>query len=236
MSTSSVGTAAPESMQAPSPARLTRPEYAKRIGVNPATVWKWTQTGRITLGPDGRIDPEEADRQRSATESPLAIHQARKRQFEERRARMAAELAAAQAQAAPAPATPPEVHPEPAEPTAAAPRAPGGFSTHEELGLALKLETYRLQKAKAEQANLELDRAAGLLVERREVEYLLQDLAATLHSQLDGLAVQLAPALAAHRGDVAAMQGEIEGRLRDLLAELAQHLERKVQQHLGDAR
>jgi hypothetical protein len=232
MSLGSVGTAAPDAIQA----RLTRPQYAKRIGVNPATVWKWTQTGRITLGPDGLIDPEEADRQRAATESPLARHQTRKRQFEERRARMAAELAAAQAQGAPEDDAMPEDQPERAEPTAAAPRAPGGFSTHEELGLALKLETYRLQKAKAEQANLELDRAAGLLVERSEVEYLLQDLAATLHSKLDGLAVQLAPALAAHRGDVSAMQGELEGRIRDLLAELAQHVERKVQQHLGETR
>lgn len=103
----------------------------------------------------------------------------------------------------------------------------------DELSRALKLETYRLQKAKADQANLELDRAAGLLVERVEVEYLLADLAATLQSKLGSIPALLGPALAAHRGDVAAIHHELESVTRDLLTELAAHLERQGEAHLG---
>jgi hypothetical protein len=103
----------------------------------------------------------------------------------------------------------------------------------DELSRALKLETYRLQKAKADQANLELDRAAGLLVERVEVEYLLADLAATLQSKLGSIPALLGPALAAHRGDVGAIHQELEAVTRDLLTELAAHLERQGEAHLG---
>lgn len=181
--------------------------YARRLGVNPSTVNRWIKAGRISLRPDGLIDPVQADRERLATESPLPQHQSLKARWDAQR-----EAKAAAALSPPAPK----------------------LDTSEELGLALKLETYKLQKAKAEQANLELDKAAGLLVERSEVEYLLQDLAATLASKLDGMAVQLAPALATHRGDVSAMQSEIESFARDLLEGLSQHLERKVQQHLGN--
>ena len=178
--------------------------YARRIGVDPSTVTRWIQNGRISRLPNGLIDPEQADREREATESPLPHHQARKTQFEE-----------AKAEKAQAPA---DREPEPSS---------------EALGLALKRETWKLQKAKAEQANLELDKAAGLLVERSEVEFLLRDLAAMLQSQLDGMAAKLAPSLSAHRGDVTAIQSEIESFARDLLTELAAHLERQAQQHLG---
>ncbi|MDP2689896.1 MAG: hypothetical protein Q8P48_07260 [Deltaproteobacteria bacterium] len=37
--------------------------YAKRRGVSPEAVSKAVKTGRITAGPDGKIDPERADRE-----------------------------------------------------------------------------------------------------------------------------------------------------------------------------
>lgn len=185
--------------------RLSQNAYARRIGVNPGTVNRWIKQGRISIGDDRLIDPELADRERSATESPMPHHQARKAQFDEARAQRLTVRA-------------PEV---------------GQKSTSEEIGKALKLETYRLQKAKAEQANLELDRAAGLLVERSEVDFMLRDLALTLQASLEGMAAQLAPSLSANRGDVNALQAEIEAFARDLLAALAAHAERKAREHLG---
>lgn len=96
----------------------------------------------------------------------------------------------------------------------------------EKIGVALKLETYKLQKAKAETANLELDKAAGLLVERAEVDYVLADLGNTLRSSLESLADRLAPAIAVHRGDVAAIHAEIEGVSSDLLHEISEKMRR----------
>lgn len=101
-----------------------------------------------------------------------------------------------------------------------------GHINIEKLGAALKLETYKLQKAKAETANLELDKAAGLLVERSEVDYVLADLGNTLRASLESLADRLAPAIAVHRGDVAAIHAEIEGVSSDLLHEISEKMRR----------
>lgn len=101
-----------------------------------------------------------------------------------------------------------------------------GHINIEKLGAALKLETYKLQKAKAETANLELDKAAGLLVERAEVDYVLADLGNTLRASLESLADRLAPAIAVHRGDVAAIHAEIEGVSSDLLHEISEKMRR----------
>ena len=193
----------------PAAGLLSQAAYARHARVHPSTVNRWIQNGRISIRPDGLIDPTQADRERSASESPMPHHQARKAQIDaekEEAARHGGQVLddLAEAQSA------------------------------EEIGRALKMETYRLQKAKAEQANLELDRSAGLLVERSEVEYLLEDLAMTLQSKLQGMAALLAPSLSAHRGDVSAIQSEIEGFARDLLTELAAHLERKTKEHLDE--
>ena len=99
----------------------------------------------------------------------------------------------------------------------------------EKIGTALKIETYKLQKAKAEIANLELDRAAGLLVERAEVEYVLAEFASTFRYLLESLADRLAPAIAAHRGDVTAIHAEIELASTTLLNEMSEAMKRKGQ-------
>jgi len=98
----------------------------------------------------------------------------------------------------------------------------------EKIGTALKLETYRLQKAKAEIANLELDRAAGLLVERAEVEYVLAEFASTFRYLLESLADRLAPAIAVHQGDVTAIHAEIDMAAAALLNEMSEAMKRKM--------
>ena len=188
------------------PPRLLRQiDYARRCGVNPSTVTRWIQNGRIRVLDNGLIDAEDADRQRQLTESPLPHHQARKAQFDRQREQ---------------PHLDDQDH--------------GEGMESGEISRRLKLETYRLQKAKADQANLELDRSAGLLVERSEVEYLLADLAATLQSKLIALPALLAPSVASHRGDASAIAHELEGFARDLLTELASHIERQADAHLGE--
>lgn len=76
---------------------------------------------------------------------------------------------------------------------------PDGSATQlVKLASALKLETYKLQKAKAELANIELDKAAGALVERDAVDLVLADLGATIRSIIEQLPTRL---YAVHAGD-----------------------------------
>ena len=191
---------------------MNQAEYARHANVHPSTVGRWLEVGRISLGPDGRIDPEQADRERTATESPMPHHQARKAQIDAEKDRRA------QAEAQPHAAAPAPTQ-APAEPMPAM----------EKLGAALKLETYKLQKAKAEQANLDLDKAAGLLVERAAVEAVLADLGATLRSLLDSLPFRAAPSLARHRGDAEAIHVELQSIAADLLEEIVAHIHRKME-------
>lgn len=157
---------------------LTRAEFARARGVNRATVTKWIHAGRVEVDASGRIDPAAADHRLAVTESPQPHHQARLAQIEEARA---------QPREAPADTAPP-VSPR----TGSAEEQPG-MPPAEKLALAYKTEVYRHQKAKAELANLELDKAAGLLVERIAVESLLADLGATWRRLLGTLADRATP-------------------------------------------
>ena len=177
---------------------VSKSEFARLLGVHKGTVTKWADAGRIEVI-NGRIDVQEARRRLAATENPHPQAQA---QID----RHAADKAM---------------------------RMQVGSSTHstpalEKIGTALKLETYRLQKAKAEIANLELDRAAGLLVERAEVEYVLAEFASTFRYLLENLADRLAPAIAVHRGDVAAIHAEIDMASAALLTEMSEAMKRKM--------
>nr|SPS05537.1 protein of unknown function [Candidatus Nitrotoga fabula] len=97
------------------------------------------------------------------------------------------------------------------------------------VGLELKLATLRLQRAKAELANIEVDKAAGLLVERAEMDFVLADYGNTLRTKLLSLADRLAPAISAHRSDVSAIHAEIEGVAMNILNEISDELSRKME-------
>jgi hypothetical protein len=198
---------------------VTQAEFARMAGVNRSTVHKWVKAGRIAAEPSGLIDPDAAMKMREATESPLPHHQARKAQFFE--ARMGEGI------------DPPEK---------IAPRADsGGQATVEtgaataetpdvlDLGARLKLETWKLQKAKAERENMELDKLAGSLVERAEVDYVLADFGNTLRGLLEGLPDRLSGALAAHRGDVNAIHKALDDAAHDLLTEMSELMKRKME-------
>jgi hypothetical protein len=199
---------------------VTQAEFARMCGVNRSTVHKWIGAGRIQTEPSGLIDPEAAMRMRDATESPMPHHQARQAQFEQGR------IGGDEGQA-----------------EKNAPRADfGGQATAAtvaatidatddmlDLGARLKLETWKLQKAKAERENMELDKLAGSLVERAEVDYVLADFGLTLRGLLEGLPDRLSGALAAHRGDVNAIHKALDDTAHDLLTEMSELMKRKME-------
>lgn len=98
----------------------------------------------------------------------------------------------------------------------------------EKVSAALKLETYKLQKARAERENLELDKIAGLLVERSEVDYVLAEFGTLVRTLVEGQPDRLAGVLAAHGGDIHAIRKTLETAGYDLLNELADTIQRKM--------
>jgi phage terminase Nu1 subunit (DNA packaging protein) len=194
--------------------RITQAEFARMAGVNRSTVHRWIASGRIEADAQGLIDPEAAARMREATESPLPHHQARKAQFDEARSGDGLGQATSAQQSA----------------TSGQPPAADPMPAAEKIGTALKLETYKLQKAKAETANLELDKLAGSLVERADVDFVLSDFGNTLRGLMEGRADRLAPAIAAHRGDVGAIHKAIEDDSHDLLLAMSDTMKRKMEQ------
>lgn len=207
------------------PERITQAEFARRLGVERSTVHRWVKSGRIALGTDGLLDYAQAVRERDASESPLPKHQARKAQFDELRAGKASAAAAEAATGRSCDAS--------ATSDAAAPASASGFGTPDptgivDVGVAMKLETYKLQRAKAELANLELDKAAGLLVERAEVDFVLADFGAQVRAVLEGLADRLTPALDGHQGNTATLHKIIDDVAREGLETVADYMARKA--------
>lgn len=186
--------------------RLTQLEFAKlktdkKRVVNKSTVCRWIKSGRITLGGDGLIDKDQALRQLEMTESPAPHHQAAKAQIDE---------AKAEAQEVP------EMSQEPMTPV-------------ERIGLRLKMATMKEREAKAEMANIELDKAAGLLVERSEVDFMFADIGKTFAEKLCAIPDRYAPACAAHGGNNAAIHKELEDMVHDVLSDISEHLRRKAE-------
>lgn len=206
--------------QNPANKLVTQAEFARICGVNRSTVTRWIQNGRIAADVHGLIDPVAAGRMREATESPEPHHQARKAQFDDARSATAA--------ATPTATTPaagqngPQARFQDAGEGEAMPHA-------EKLGIALKLETYKLQKAKAETANMELDKLAGTLVERAEVDFVLADFANTLRAQLENLPGRLSGPLAALRSDAALIHTALDDTLRDVLLDMAAAMKQKTE-------
>ncbi|MBY0453330.1 MAG: hypothetical protein K2Q11_00395 [Burkholderiaceae bacterium] len=194
--------------------KLTQAEYARLIGVNRSTVNRYVANGRITVDDKGLIDPQAASQQREATQSPMPHHQARKAQFEEILQAQAQEKRAADvAQAA----------------TDLQHSLPLDLAMPEgSVSAALKLETYKLQKGKAELVNIEVDKATGALVERAEVDFVLADFGNTLRSMLENLPDRMSGPLAALRGDAAAIHKALEEAVHELLGDFAAHIQQKV--------
>jgi phage terminase Nu1 subunit (DNA packaging protein) len=187
-------------------------EFARICGVNRSTVTRWIQNGRIELAENGLIDSDQAAKMREETESPMPHHQARKAQFDE--ARVSADTDRAK-----------QIDPD-AKAKAAADKKQASESSN--VSTQLKLETWRLQKAKAEMAALEVDKMAGTLVERSEVDFVLAEFGNTLRGLLEGMPDRLAGQISAHRGDTAKIHKDLEDAAFDLLSEISQLIQRKT--------
>lgn len=190
--------------------RVTQAEFARITKVNRSTVTRWIRNGRISLGDDGRIDVARAIREREATESPMPHHQARKAQFDDQKAAIVA----------------------PGGNGSAPPGNRAGLSADspiDNITAALKLETYRLQKARAEKAALEVDRLAGALIDYADVEFVIDDIGQVLRALLESQADRLAGTLAAHRGDANAIHASLEEAAHELLAEISGHMARRME-------
>lgn len=196
-------------------AAMTQAEYARHAGVNRSQITRWLQNGRITALPSGLIDPVAADAQRSATESPMPHHQARKAQFDEaRQGHGITQGAQTQHGAVSGPA----------------PAMSEGMPTIEKIGAALKLETWKLQKAKAERENMELDVRAGALVERTEVDYVLADFGNTargIHDQYPDRYTHELVSLGVPAAKASQFLTDLGRASND---ELAEHMKRKTEQ------
>lgn len=94
----------------------------------------------------------------------------------------------------------------------------------ERLGAALKVETLKLQKAKAEMANLELDKMAGTLIDRSDVEHALADIGEMIRSAVENLSTRL---YSVHQGDAEKI-ATIESVAASILVEIGEMLKRKA--------
>ena len=186
------------------PERVSQAEFARRMGVNKSTVTRWVQNGRITLAADGRVDVDQASRERDASESPMPHHQARKAQIDSQKAQL------------------------PAQPAQPADPMPGAGQV-EKLGAALKIETLKLQRAKREMAELDLDRLAGALVERETVDRVLDEIGRAMRRLLQNMPDRLAGTIAAHAGNAAAIRKTLNEGAHDMAHEVADLLERKIE-------
>lgn len=180
---------------------MTQAWFARYMGVHRSAVTRWVQAGRIELDAHGRIDPEAARRSLSATESPEPHHQARKASIEANKA--AADLSTTE---------------------------DGDLESKEAVAMRMKRAMAKEREAKAELAAMELDRQAGLLLERAEVDFVMKDIGAALRSALEVMPDRLAPVVAAHRGDVNAVHASLEDAMHTLLHEISGHLTRRAKE------
>jgi len=180
--------------------------YARLIGVANSTVSRWIKNGRISVNEYGYLDPDTANREREATESPLPHHQARKAQIDAQRGQ------------------PPVQNSNAAQ---EAPMEAQGMS-NEAVGTALRFETYRLQKAKAEKAAMEADQLAGALIETKAAMEVFSGLGYSLRSIAETIPERHAAELASHRGDVGAVRKEMETIIHALLSEFATEIQRQA--------
>lgn len=213
--------------------KVTQAEFARLCGVNKSTVTRWIQNGRIERDAHGLIDPEAAAEMRAATESPMPHHQARKDQLDEMRASGAFSgpgeyHGTAQAGIAQHGATVAATDGVIASAARQSSQTTEPMPAMEKLGQALKLETYKLQKAKAERENMALDKESGALVERAEVDYVLADFGNSLRGLLEGLPDRMTHECLRIR-DAAEMHKHLADTMADILTEMADLMKRKME-------
>lgn len=180
---------------------MSQAEYARHRGVHRSSVSRWVKDGRIQLV-DGRIDPEQAESRLEATESPEPHHEARRVQLAQERAE---------------------------KPAQGETGAASADESKDRIQARYKMAMMKEREAKAELAAMERDRQADLLVMREDVEYLLRDIGSTFRASAESLPDRLTPMVSAAR-DTAGVHSAVEEAVRDLLNEIADHMQRTAQE------
>jgi len=190
-------------------ARVTQAEFARITGVNRSTVHRWIQNGRIEVDAQGLIDPDAAARMRDATESPLPHHQARKAQFDEAREGQGGNPAEKTQQGATD------------EQQTEIPKDVVAHRT--------KLAMMREREWTATQREIEARKSAGELCEVSRVREAWRSAYVLLRATLKSLPPRAAPELAACKGDVAAIEHDLDAQVDIALRECSEAFNRKLE-------
>lgn len=228
--------------------KVTQAEFARLVGVNRSTVHKWVKAGRVALDADGLLDAQAAQRMRDETESLQPHHQAKKMAIELEKQAAGRVLGPDWAQVLGG-AQKGQQGPDfglgggnagnssgNAGGNSAAAGTVGGamgdlFDSDGEsatVNARYKLAMAKEREAKAELAAMEVDKAAGLLLDRTEVDFVLADVGSTLRTKLEALPDLLVERLAPLRGDLEGMRRTLEQELRDVLADVSAVMKRRM--------
>lgn len=176
-------------------ARISQIELARKLNVNRSSVSRAVKNGRLTVGNDGLLDEDEARRQWYATQSPLPHHQANRARLDD--------LQTVKAQPETMGLSGPDL------------------GAAEKIGLRLKLATMKEREAKAEQANLDLDRAAKAVIDFPEVAYAFQHMGRVFAEKIGSLADRYTATVAANKGDIPGTHKSLDDASAEIQNEVA---------------
>lgn len=187
-------------------ARLMTPaEIAKHFGVDRSTVTRWLQRGRITANDDGLIDADLAARTVLSTQ-PL-------------KSNLLARVA---------------TH----EMNKTLKKRGKTANSHDDLSMLdpetvamrYKAAMAREREAKAELAAMEVDRQAGLLLDRQDVDFVLADLGNTLRVKLENVEDTLTERVLPLGSDAAAVRHVVRETLREVLEDISELMHRRMRE------
>jgi DNA-binding transcriptional regulator YdaS (Cro superfamily) len=193
---------------------VSKAEFARMMGVNPSTVNKWIKRGRLVVTDDGLIDAETGQAMVRRKESLAPHHQARKATFEmERGARQPQADESIDGRS-----------------EDALDATLGGAADKDDVAARYRAAMAREREAKAELAAMEVDRQAGLLLDRQEVDFVLADLGNTLRVKLEQAEDSLTEAVLPLRGDAAAIRHAVRETLREVLDDMSALMRRRMRE------
>lgn len=187
-------------------ARLMTPaEIAKHFGVDRSTVTRWLQRGRITANDDGLIDADLAARTVPSTQ-PL-------------KSNLLARVA---------------TH----EMNKTLKKRGKTANSHDDLSMLdpetvamrYKAAMAREREAKAELAAMEVDRQAGLLLDRQDVDFVLADLGNALRVKLENVEDALTERVLPLGNDAAAVRHVVRETLREVLEDISELMNRRMRE------
>ena len=178
-------------------------DFAKRLGVNKATVTRWEQAHRLVLDASGKVRIEESLRLLDETRGSRDDNAYRA----ELDRMLKADIAMMDA------AQPPEQR-----------MTEKLRDDLRRAALEKAISEARIKKAEADLREMERDRQAGVLILREDVDFVLNDFGAMLRSMLDGRAERLGAELGLAQEQILAVSESDE----HLLAELADKLKERA--------